>query len=884
MASRYKHKSNKLPLVNRTSQNEVQSKSLDSYSADTTDNGGSIPHLPGFDSSRNQQQSESSLQGWKNDAVNIDGRLLKLTRNSGISPTKSVKRPSIQKEMQQLFLSSSTSSTSTLSSNIGANNNTIRDILSTRGCTNSEEGVVTLNNEVEAMGLCLRKLDSLASLALEVTIGGNRHLQSSESTLNKVPPSLLYITERCLTLSELVKKMKESDLKNDSITSSGSATNVDENMLEKKCLEIKAEWKGKCEALDQKYKQLSGEWKVKADKLIDSNNEIKSENDGLRKELELMKLTEQKGREEHEMTRQQKQTVESEFEQFKKQQFSQSNNNNNNNNNEENELRKKIMLLESQLNEMHQEKSLLTESLESMINQGNSLLSSTHLQADKLMSEEKEAQERHIEALQQEIEVLKKEASAPSVVSMDDKVNQLKATIHQLEVDLKTEKEKVMNAFSNAISFKNLYESSQEQSEISLQKMETKFINEISELKIKLEDNDELISQLREEVLLEQLKLVEVGQELSSSQSVVNKLESEIDSYKGLYEASNKSCEAWMSALKECEAQKEQDIAEMKLSQSNMSVDKSQLEISMSCLVSFMLAAVNAFNRTIDASNKLNNNNKNHGSCESSSSSSKYDMQMQGRWLDTTLAVIGDLPKLADECLSEMSKCDHNQSASLRDLTSHLESFHSNLEAFTSEVKAQHLVAHQASLLSHMKGENGSNSSAVSINEKNNEHPQQSSSLSSFSSSSSDTNHRNHHQTSSSSSHLAMQASEAAEEALKLLRISHEASIRAMEEESEFIKAENVVHASMVQKLKLENEFEKRALEHEVSNLKSRLYDSEDKFEKMRSMKEEAEANCERNSYLVTSLQAKIRDLAGSDAKTFKYKYIYMKIYINTKI
>ena len=188
-------------------------------------------------------RAENSAPAWRADALCLDGRIQKLQRNAGLSPTKRARGSgsSVQKELAAL----------------------------------------AAGDETGASALCLRKVDALATLTLEVTVGGvpsASHGQQANgivgaaAPLSMVPSSLLALSERCLGLSELVKKFKGSATS----SASDAAANGSISAATAAATAAASDWKAKCVALEAKYSSRAADWKVKAESLASQRDEAQS--------------------------------------------------------------------------------------------------------------------------------------------------------------------------------------------------------------------------------------------------------------------------------------------------------------------------------------------------------------------------------------------------------------------------------------------------------------------------------------------------------------------------------------------------------------------------------------------------------------------------------
>ena len=187
-------------------------------------------------------RAENAAPAWRADALCLDGRIQKLQRNAGLSPTKRSRGggTSVQKELAAL----------------------------------------APGDETGASSLCLRKVDALATLTLEVTVGGAPSSSNGQQAgvtaaapLTMLPSSLLALSDRCLGLSELVKKYKGS------ATSSApdAASNDNAAAAVAAATAAASDWKAKCVALEVKYSSRAADWKVKAEALASQRDEAQTE-------------------------------------------------------------------------------------------------------------------------------------------------------------------------------------------------------------------------------------------------------------------------------------------------------------------------------------------------------------------------------------------------------------------------------------------------------------------------------------------------------------------------------------------------------------------------------------------------------------------------------
>eukprot|EP00615_Pteridomonas_danica_P007383 CAMPEP_0114347072 /NCGR_PEP_ID=MMETSP0101-20121206/13588_1 /TAXON_ID=38822 ORGANISM="Pteridomonas danica, Strain PT" /NCGR_SAMPLE_ID=MMETSP0101 /ASSEMBLY_ACC=CAM_ASM_000211 /LENGTH=204 /DNA_ID=CAMNT_0001484123 /DNA_START=327 /DNA_END=941 /DNA_ORIENTATION=+ len=134
-------------------------------------------------------------------------------------------------------------------------------------------------------------------------------------------------------------------------------------------------------------------------------------------------------------------------------------------------------------------------------------------------------------------------------------------------------------------------------------------------------------------------------------------------------------------------------------------------------------------------------------------------------------------------------------------------------------------------------------------------------------------NNNNNEEDDEEARRLALEASKAADLAVEALKVAHEASLIAIKEEAEAMKTEKILIDNKLISILRSHEIEKTAYQKEIEKLKLKLFESNEKWEKLRILKEDAEANAETSNFLVMSLQGKIRNMAGADPKTFNDTY-----------
>ena len=229
------------------------------------------------------------VQAWRNDAVCLDGRILKLQRNSGASPTKKRAGPSVQREIQQILAGGGTGESSMLSSG-GSGVAALKAALGKRGFGTADEGAVMLSIEFDLAGLCLRKVDELAALVLDVTVGGGSGggAQAATGPLLRVPSSVLSLADRCLGLSETLKRLQAGTAAAaiPAASSTGETPRVSVGAATAEALAgaaaaercvVEAEWSARCSALDAKYAAKAEAWKSKGEDLARQRGEAQDE-------------------------------------------------------------------------------------------------------------------------------------------------------------------------------------------------------------------------------------------------------------------------------------------------------------------------------------------------------------------------------------------------------------------------------------------------------------------------------------------------------------------------------------------------------------------------------------------------------------------------------
>ena len=139
---------------------------------------------------------DTVVQAWRSDAVNLDGRLMKLRRNTGQSATVRGE-VSVQKEIQGVLALAKSSSSSSSSSAAAAAGN----ILAARGFSSADDAVVVLSLQLGLAQVCLRKLDNLAKVTLGAT-GGMPSAGGAEVSLVRTPESVVALLDRTLDLHD----------------------------------------------------------------------------------------------------------------------------------------------------------------------------------------------------------------------------------------------------------------------------------------------------------------------------------------------------------------------------------------------------------------------------------------------------------------------------------------------------------------------------------------------------------------------------------------------------------------------------------------------------------------------------------------------------------
>lgn len=138
--------------------------------------------------------NDTLVQAWRNDAVNLDGRLLKLRRNIGQS-VKIREDMTIQKEISLVLAT-------------GKGASAVSNLIASKGFATSDEALVVLSLQLDLAQVCHRKLDALAKTVFAAT-GGQPEDRCPQTSLLKIPESLMALLDRALDLHDECVRLRK---------------------------------------------------------------------------------------------------------------------------------------------------------------------------------------------------------------------------------------------------------------------------------------------------------------------------------------------------------------------------------------------------------------------------------------------------------------------------------------------------------------------------------------------------------------------------------------------------------------------------------------------------------------------------------------------------
>ena len=138
--------------------------------------------------------NDTLVQAWRNDAVNLDGRLLKLRRNIGQS-AKIREDMTIQKEISLILAT-------------GKGASAVSSLIASKGFATSDEALVVLSLQLDLAQVCHRKLDALAKTVFAAT-GGQPEDRCPQTSLLKLPESLMALLDRALDLHDECVRLRK---------------------------------------------------------------------------------------------------------------------------------------------------------------------------------------------------------------------------------------------------------------------------------------------------------------------------------------------------------------------------------------------------------------------------------------------------------------------------------------------------------------------------------------------------------------------------------------------------------------------------------------------------------------------------------------------------